>query len=1167
MNSCPTVDELDRWLNEQVEPAQQARLAEHIDSCPTCQTALENLTRQPPTTHGRKVDASNDPILRPLKETVPISLKRRGEATDHSIEIPGYDLGEPIGRGGMGVVYKARQHRVNRLVAIKLLDRPAGGGEDSARLLREGEVLGRLQHPNIVQVHDVGVVDDRPYLAMEYVAGGTLSQRSANKPLPPEIAASLVEQVARAVQHAHDHGVLHRDLKPSNILLHDPNTSSANTEPISAAPFGRRTDWQSVPAGPAGRIANPSYSRNDIGSPKVTDFGVAKAIDQDVTITQTGVVVGTPSYMAPEQVTGAALTPACDIYGLGAILYELLTGRPPFAGPNAADVLVQVRDQDPVAPSVIIPNLPRNLNTICLKCLEKEPNKRYATAWAVAEDLRRWRSREPILARPASTVERAWKWARRRKAAAALVALGLFLLIVGLPTVTGLWLWADVERRRTDSAHLDTSIALDRAERSLYAGNIAQSELFFRLNDMTRARAHLQACEPAPGQPDRRGWEWYYLQGLLYSEHQDLPILEWNEGDRGLYAVAFSPDGKQLAAGGGVLGFLMHSGTEPGQIHLWDAGTGNPLDLLKVTTGLAVTAAAFDPTGGRLFILTADVRYGESGTLQAWDLKAGKLLFEQPVQPALVRRTRRINLSPAFAVSSDGRKIAVGNLDGLSVIDAQSGASAFNVKNALAAQFGADATTLITLGPDWRVVIRDVKTGDVIHQRVVPFDPAATAQAFSPSGKLLAWGTARGDIQFIRLRDEKLEARRFASGHAGPVSAIAIDGDDRLIATGGADGTVRIWDLEANQTRQIFRGHSNRVTAVAFNRGATRLASVGWGPEAKVWDLTRQPEFANITGNPRPGVHRVEDCVFTNDGHELLVIRVPAGELERWDPITGKRTDTTILDLAKDTKGLVISGRTAAFSSDGRRLAAVSGLDPELVKVWNTERVAEPVVLSGAPASIGYVAINADGSRVAAAVARTAVRQAKPSEVLVWDALTGKNLVRIPLNGEACSAIALSADGRRLATAIVKGDGESQIRIWDLDAGKEALTLPCEDVAVAVTFDTPGSRLAAATHGPRVLLWNAGTGEQLQSISCLETYYFLAFAPDGRRLAGATREVLTLWDSGKGEEVLTLRGQPRSGLDPPFNPRIAFDPKGNQLAVSQADNTVTIWTAQGYAGK
>ena len=305
--TCPTPDQLDRWVNEQLDPAGQAALAAHIDGCPHCQSALDQLTTDPPSAKS-DADPELDRLLEQLKETLPGKAPTAADA-DRPV-VPGYDLIEVVGRGGMGVVFRARQRGVNREVAVKLLHRGAADTEDAARFRREGEALGKLRHPHVVQVFDVGVADGRPFLVMEYVPGGPLSKFADGKPLPAQTATALVEPVARAVQHAHDNGVLHRDLKPGNILL-------SGGEVVGSWGGVETTVTTTPPHHPT--------------TPKVADFGLARNIDPGESLTLTGVILGTPSYMAPEQVGGEErLTPACDVYGLGAVLYELLTGRPPF---------------------------------------------------------------------------------------------------------------------------------------------------------------------------------------------------------------------------------------------------------------------------------------------------------------------------------------------------------------------------------------------------------------------------------------------------------------------------------------------------------------------------------------------------------------------------------------------------------------------------------------------------------------------------------------------------------------------------------------------------------------------------------------------------------------------------------------------------------------------
>jgi tetratricopeptide (TPR) repeat protein/tRNA A-37 threonylcarbamoyl transferase component Bud32 len=298
----------------------------------------------------------------------------------------------------MGVVYKARQKGLNRTVALKMILSGPHASEDELRRFRaEAESAARLQHPNIVQIYEVGEQDGLAYFSLEYVEGGSLADRLAGAPLPPEDAARLSETLARAVQAAHERGVIHRDLKPANVLV------------------------AGAPDTPVGQL-----------TPKVTDFGLSKQMDAG-SRTRSGVVMGTPSYMAPEQAGGAgAAGPATDVYALGAILYELLTGRPPFRAATALDTVLQVLSEEPVPPSRFQPKLPRDLETICLKCLQKEVPRRYASAAALADDLHRFLRGEPILARPVPAWERVLKWARRRPTVASLTVLSAAALVAVL---------------------------------------------------------------------------------------------------------------------------------------------------------------------------------------------------------------------------------------------------------------------------------------------------------------------------------------------------------------------------------------------------------------------------------------------------------------------------------------------------------------------------------------------------------------------------------------------------------------------------------------------------------------------------------------------------------------------------------------------------------------
>ncbi len=391
-NSCPDTEQLHRLLSEQLDPQEEADLAGHIEQCEHCHQELERLTCRRgldrpdtgmagPSTIDTDSTASHGCTLGP---EVPAGAGAKPSFTLPAI--PGYELLDKLGEGGMGVVYLARQTGLNRRVAVKMIRGGSQARPDHfARFRVEAEAVAQLRHPNIIQIHEIGEVDGLPFVSLELLEGGSLADRLVGTPQPARQTAELLLTLASAIQVAHDVGIVHRDLKPSNVLF--------------------TVD----------------------GTPIITDFGQAKLIDSDSRQTETGQIMGSPSYMAPEQARGHTrdIGPAADVYALGAILYEMLTGRPPFKGETPMETVRQVIDDEVVPPARLVPRVDRDLETICLKCLSKEPPRRYASASELAGDLDRHRKGESIHARRVSPVERGAKWARRRPAAAALLALGL----------------------------------------------------------------------------------------------------------------------------------------------------------------------------------------------------------------------------------------------------------------------------------------------------------------------------------------------------------------------------------------------------------------------------------------------------------------------------------------------------------------------------------------------------------------------------------------------------------------------------------------------------------------------------------------------------------------------------------------------------------------------
>jgi serine/threonine-protein kinase len=424
------------------DPRIEQLLEELLDSnatpeqvCATCPELLPVVRQR--WRQIRRVEADLDALF-PLREVpstnrdalpptpfVPTPPPPEGTALP---QVPGYAVEAVLGQGGMGIVFRARHLRLNRPVALKmLLAGPYARPQELERFQREAEAVAGLRHPNVVQVYDVGDVDGRPYFTMELVEGGSLADKLAGTPCPAGPAAALVAAVAEAIQAAHQCGIVHRDLKPANVLL------------------------------------------TGEGTPKVTDFGLARRLDGGEGLTLTGAAMGTPSYMAPEQARGdkGTIGPATDVYALGVVLYECLTGRPPFRADTATATLRQVVEEEPVPPARLNPRVPRDLETICLKCLQKGPGQRYVSAAALADDLRRFEKGEPITARPPGALERAARWVRRRPTAAALLAAGL-LMLAGV-IAAAVWYAGDRARLRAEAhgrAKLATA-ALDDAEMHL----------------------------------------------------------------------------------------------------------------------------------------------------------------------------------------------------------------------------------------------------------------------------------------------------------------------------------------------------------------------------------------------------------------------------------------------------------------------------------------------------------------------------------------------------------------------------------------------------------------------------------------------------------------------------------------------------------------------------
>jgi serine/threonine protein kinase len=552
----------------------------------------------------------------PLPDTPPADLPRVGA----------YETLKVLGRGGMGIVYLAWQPGPARLVALKMVLAGAHASpQQRARFRTEAEAAARLHHPHIIQIYDVGEADGQPYFAMEYVEGGTLAARLNRHPQPWRAACTLVASLAGAVHHAHKRGIVHRDLKPANILLQ---------------PIDNETTLQGDIERESGAILfSPDLP---VGlSPKISDFGLAKLEIGGLAQTVSGAILGTPGYMAPEQAgkSSEPVGPAADIHALGAILYELITGRPPFQALSVLETLEQLRNEEPVSPRRLIANIPRDLETICLKCLHKQPRRRYESALALAEDLRRCIAGEPVKARPLSAWERGVKWLRRHPARAGLIGVSCLAVLA----LTGLAVGLSYSTRlkslngNLEVAVHDAQAAQDEAERQRaavgklerwvrYLRDVHLAEEAWQNGQVRRITALLKGCPT-----DLRGWEWRYLNGL---SHQDDEPPNFPAG---VHAVAFHPNGRRLAAG-----------CQDGSVWLWDAGSRTPTKAAEQHTG-SVRGVAFSPDGR--FLASA----GDDGVVRLWDPDNGNLIRALKKQRPPLR---------CVAFSSDSMVLAAAGKEG-----------------------------------------------------------------------------------------------------------------------------------------------------------------------------------------------------------------------------------------------------------------------------------------------------------------------------------------------------------------------------------------------------------------------------------------------------------------------------------------------------------------------
>ena len=1022
------------------------------------------------------VEASRTPSVASGQETVSLAQPAAnfstltgqqtgsGDSPNPLPAIAGYEILEVLGRGGMGVVYKTRHLALKRLVAVKMIVAGGHAGrEQITRFRAEAEAVARLQHANIVQIYEVGEQDGLPFFSLEYVDGGSLDKKLAGTPQTPRAAAQLDLTLAQAMHAAHQAGIVHRDLKPANVLV----------------------------------------TRD--GVPKITDFGLAKQLDSAIGQTQSGAILGTPSYMAPEQATGKIkeVGPATDVYALGAILYEMLTGRPPFKAATPMDTMYLVVHEEPVAPSRLQPKVPRDLETICLKCLQKEQRKRYPDARSLADDLQRYINGEPIQARPIGMLGRLARWARRQPVVAGLSAAMLVLFITGFALVT--WKWRESIDR---GEKLTTALGKEKQARidlkqTAYFDKITAFNAEFLADNLGAAAALLDDCPK-----ELRGWEWHYLNRLC----RGAPLV-CEAGGIALDAVALRPDGLIVASGG--------------EARLWlhDARSGKLLREWRPEDGVRRLCWQ---TKGRWFAS------GGGKVLRLHDPDTGETQHTFPEHHAIIT---------SVGACPQGRSLASGDLSGMiilwdSVEKKKLHTLAAKMQPNASLVFHPDGSLLASSSDDKTIKIWDVTTGTLVmtspQQR-----QAITVLAWSPCGQWLVSGShaldnRSGEAGAIKVwKAERMEEIRELPLAIGFFHQMIFRADGKQLAAACRTGARR-WSWPDLQELPPIRLPG--VSDVSYGSDGRRLATADGMGLLKLWDPDSGQEPVDARPSPRRSVfsmavHPTKRLVAYGDGAGAVeVVDLNSRKLvEQWH----RKPIEPVFALAWNPAGTMIAA--------GRQQC------PLLLC-----RMGEPDehVLEGHTGRVYGIAFTPDGKQLLSA--------STDSTVKVWDTATRKELDPLADPRGRLDALAVNAQGT-LVAAPEHGGPNGRIRLWTMASREPCgeLPAPVGGPQTCVAFDPDGARLAAGgpTVSSTVQIWDVAARKEIaQCRGHKQKITSVAWSPDGKRLVSSSDDgTVRVWEPISGRLLLTLRGH--KGV----TTAAAFTADGQLLVSTGWDGAVRVW--------